>query len=323
MLSPSDVPPSPEQRLRLKAILGNLTRWAFALFILLAAGREILDGLKQLERTEISFLFLPLVLSAGLYAAGMSCFGSYWWHTLHDMGGHLGWLETQRAYFASQLGKYIPGKAWVLLIRCALTERKSVSKTVVVASSFYETLAVMTVGSLVALLTLSGAGKVSTAVLSLAFTFSAALAMLVHPSVFARLLAVGMLPFQKWGAGPVSPIRGATLLKGLRYLIPGWGLLGLSLVATAKGIGVSVSGLLAVLLVSGSKALAVAGGFAVLIVPAGLGVREWILMQTLGPAMGVGNAVLIAIVDRILNVLAESLAAAGLYVFVKRDAKNA
>jgi glycosyltransferase 2 family protein len=66
-----------------------------------------------------------------------------------------------------------------------------------------------------------------------------------------------------------------------------------------------------------------AGGFAVLIVPAGLGVREWILMHTLGPTLGAGNAVLIAIVARVMNVTVELLVAGGLHFSSRRNVRNA
>jgi hypothetical protein len=59
-------------------------------------------------------------------------------------------MEAQRAYFASQLGKYIPGKAWVILIRCALINNQTTTAPVVIASTFYETLAMMAAGSLLA-----------------------------------------------------------------------------------------------------------------------------------------------------------------------------
>jgi uncharacterized membrane protein YbhN (UPF0104 family) len=58
-------------------------------------------------------------------------------------------------------------------------------------------------------------------------------------------------------------------------------------------------------------------------VPAGLGVREWVLIQTLGPTLGAGNAVLIAIVARIMNVTVELIVAGGLYFSSKRNVRNA
>jgi glycosyltransferase 2 family protein len=320
---PPHVQPAPAQRVRLKPVLGIVTKWTLAAVLLFAAGGQIIDGLRQLTGQKISFFPLPLIFSAVLYASGMAFFGSYWRQTVCDMGGQLRQLESQRAYFVSQLGKYVPGKAWVLLIRCGLTSPQTVTRSVVVASTLYETLAMMAAGSLIALFTLLAAGVIASGLLVIALTLAAGLMVIIQPQVFGRLIGLGMLPFRKWGADPVKPITYATLLKAIRYLGPGWGLVSLSFVAAVQGVGVSLANLSAVLLLIGSMALAIAGGFAVFIVPAGLGVREWILMQTLTAMIGSGNAVLVAVVARVLNVAAELLAAGTLHLFAMSNDKNA
>ena len=61
-----------------------------------------------------------------------------------------------------------------------------------------------------------------------------------------------------------------------------------------------------------------AGGFSVMIVPAGLGVREWVMMQSLGPSIGISNAVLVAILARITHVTVELFVGGCLYLLGKR-----
>jgi glycosyltransferase 2 family protein len=313
---------SREQGFISKRVFLALAKWGFAAILLVAAGRQIASALKQLEGKEISLEPFPLCLSAVLYGAGMACFGAYWRQTIHDMGGQLRAVDSQRAYFASQLGKYIPGKAWVALIRCGLVGRDTVPATVIVASTAYESLAMMASGALFALLALSVAGAESW-VLWLAAGLWLALTLAVQPWLFRRMVALATLPFRGNSLPAVNPVSYATLLKGGFYFIPGWGMAGLSLVAVAHGSGVAVTGLSSVLLACGSAALAMAGGFAILIVPAGLGVREWILMHTLGPTLGAGNAVLIAIVARVMNVTVELLVAGGLHFSSRRNVRNA
>jgi hypothetical protein len=137
------------------------------------------------------------------------------------------------------------------------------------------------------------------------------------------MVVLATLPFRGNGGSVVKPVSYVTLLKGGFYFIPGWGLAGLSLVAVVHGSGIVVTGLSSVLLACGSMALAMAAGFAILVVPAGLGVREWVLMQTLGPTLGPGNAVLIAIVARIMNVTVELVMAGSLYFSSRRNVRNA
>lgn len=55
-----------------------------------------------------------------------------------------------RAYFVGHLGKYVPGKALVVVIRTALIRSRRVDATVAATSVFVETLTLMAVGALVA-----------------------------------------------------------------------------------------------------------------------------------------------------------------------------
>jgi hypothetical protein len=57
-------------------------------------------------------------------------------------------------------------------------------------------------------------------------------------------------------------------------------------------------------------------------VPAGLGVREWVLMETLGPSIGTGNAVLVAVLTRITHISVELFVAGCLYLFGKPKSEN-
>lgn len=316
--SSATIPP----RSSLRRILIASARWVFAGGLLFAASRQLCAELTRLLGREVQLDLPLLLLSAAFYAAAMICFAAYWRQAALDMGGQPGRLEIQRAYFASQLGKYIPGKAWVVLIRCALIDSRTTTAPVVIASTFYETLAMMAAGSLLALLTLLSAGSASTAVLLLSSGLAAGLLFAVLPPVFGRLATWTARPFQRMGAPPIAAITYATWLRGFRYFIPGWMAAGLSLAAVAGSLGISLFSFAGFLLACGSMALGIVGGFAVLIVPAGLGVREWVLMQSLGPSIGSGDAVLVAILARIMNVAAELVVAGCLYLFRRRKSRN-
>jgi uncharacterized membrane protein YbhN (UPF0104 family) len=62
--------------------------------------------------------------------------------------------------------------------------------------------------------------------------------------------------------------------------------------------------------VVGGVALATVAGFAVAVLPGGLGVREGVLMTVLTPALGADTAVIAALALRLTWVLAELIAAA-------------
>ena len=299
-----------------------LARWVCAGILLYAAGRQIVAELRKLHGREISFDLTLLFVGALLYAAAMSCFAAFWRQTALGMGGHPGSMEVQRAYFASQLGKYIPGKAWVILIRCALLDNQSTTTPVIIASTFYETLAMMAAGSALAVVALLAVGDAQPAMFALAAGLTAGLLLAVLPPVFGRLTTWTARSFQKAGSIPIATITYATWFQAFRYCIPGWMAMGLSLLLIAGSLGISMFSLPGFLLACGSIALAVVGGFAVLIVPAGLGVREWVMMQTLGPSIGISNAVLIAILARITHVSVELFVAGCLYLLGRRRIKN-
>jgi glycosyltransferase 2 family protein len=278
-----------ESRLRLRNGLIVFTRWVCAGILLYGAGRQIVVELRKLHGREINLDLTLLFVGALLYTAAMSCFAAYWRQAAISVGGRPGSLEVQRAYFASQLGKYIPGKAWVILIRCAL-----------------------------ALVALLAAGNARPVMLALATGLTAGLVFAVLPPVFGRLATWTARSFQKADSIPIATITYATWFQAFRYCIPGWMGVGLSLVSIAGSLGISMFSFAGFLLACGGIALAIVGGFAVLIVPAGLGVREWVMMQTLGPSVGISNAALIAILARITHVSAELFVAGCLYLLGKR-----
>jgi glycosyltransferase 2 family protein len=307
-----------ESRLRLRKGLIVLARWVCAGILLYGAGRQIVVELRKLHGREINLDLTLLFVGALLYTAAMSCFAAYWRQAAIGMGGRPGSLEVQRAYFASQLGKYIPGKAWVILIRCALLNNQTTTTPVIIASTFYETLAMMAAGSVLALVALLATGNARPVMLALATGLTAGLILAVLPPVFGRLATWTARSFQKADSIPIATITYATWFQAFRYCIPGWMAVGLSLVSIAGSLGTSMFSFAGFLLACGGIALAIVGGFAVLIVPAGLGVREWVMMQTLGPTVGISNAALIAILARITHVSAELFVAGCLYLLGKR-----
>ena len=64
---------------------------------------------------------------AVLYFAAFSCWGAFWLRAVRSLGDSIPLVPAMRAYFVSQLGKYVPGKAVAVLIRVEYArDRKSV-----------------------------------------------------------------------------------------------------------------------------------------------------------------------------------------------------
>ena len=91
-----------------------------------------------------------LVASGLLYLVGCLPSAIFWYAVLLRTGQKVKLGESLRAYYISQLGKYVPGKWMVILLRRTLLRDRSVENTVVAASVFFETLTMLAVGSAMA-----------------------------------------------------------------------------------------------------------------------------------------------------------------------------
>ena len=90
------------------------------LLVLWFARSTLLAARSQL--TQATWRLAPgwLVLSGLLYLLGMLFAGLYWYRVLRDLGQEPYLGETLRAYFIGHLGKYVPGKAMVIILRAGL-----------------------------------------------------------------------------------------------------------------------------------------------------------------------------------------------------------
>src|SRR5438874_1821485 len=91
-----------------------------------------------------------IAIAAGLYALGFACWGGFWWRLLRGLGEVLPLPLAARAYFVSQLGKYVPGKAVAVLMRVAYARAAGVRTGVAAITATYETLTTIAAGAVVA-----------------------------------------------------------------------------------------------------------------------------------------------------------------------------
>ena len=296
---------------RFKQFLFSLAKVVLGIAVLIAAGNEVLGSLSRMEASQVRFSVPILGLSLLCYLAGMAVFAEFWRRAVGALEGKPPRLDCHFAYFVSQLGKYVPGKAWVILIRYGLIGKNHLSFRAVTAYSVYESFSVMGSGALLSFLGLLFLGADPT-LLWLALGLSVALLAASHPPVSSWV--VGVAPLARGRDGKAMPVpTWKVFRKGAPLLILGWILAGASFPLAGAGIGVGYPGHAEVVLTAAASGLAVAAGFVVLVAPAGLGVREWLLVQTLGPSVGEGPAALIAVAARGLQVCGELGMAAVLY----------
>ncbi len=249
----------------------------------------------------------------------------FWHRTLRALGQAPTPCESARAYFIGHLGKYVPGKALVVILRTGLVRSARVSTQVAVISVFVETLTMMAVGAAVSAVLLSFAWQreEGRAWLPWAIALAVAAALPTAPPLFRRI--VPHLQPRRYREHTAPLLDGLTLrfmLSGWLLMLVSWFGMGLSLWATTAALPGDFRPLAATLAdlptMTACIALAVVLGFASLI-PGGFGVRELVVTSILAPlpSMGAARALGAAVLLRLVWLVAEVLVSIILYLSIR------
>ncbi len=283
------------------------------MIVLAFVGRHVVKTWNDLHRPGHSLRIEPVwVVGAGmLYIMGLLAFGIFFAKVMKASPTPVGLAVAVRAYVISHLGKYVPGKAMVVLMRVGLVTPHGARSATAAFATLYETLVMMASGATLAAL---GFGLSSRPLqimpMAVASGLAVAFLVVVDPLVFPRLSRLMAIPFPKVGPEALPNVSRRLLGEGLLWSLAGWACLGLSQVAIVRALTVAGVAPRVWLLVTASVALATVAGFVVAVLPGGLGVREGVLMATLAPAIGHDTAVVAALTLRLTWVVAEGLAAA-------------
>jgi hypothetical protein len=277
-------------------------------------GRRVWIEKEKLRTYELSLIPGWLLASGTCYLAGLAAAAVFWRLAMRDRGGRPGWVRTFLAYYAGHLGKYVPGKGLVVLIRARIVRGSQVSTAGAAIACVHETILTMATGALVAVI-----GLLLIPIpqhefwLIVSGAMAAGLVLLALPPIVTWLGRLALQPFSGAVAEEEHASRWESVGSGSVLMILGWFLLGLSLLAVLAamrqlpGVVQRLGFLEAFGLSTALVALASVGGF-VSLTPAGLGTREWILVETLGPLIGTANGVIAAVVLRIVWIVSEVIA---------------
>jgi glycosyltransferase 2 family protein len=323
------------QRLSIKAVKSAVT-----LVVLWAVGRHVVRTWNDLRGQSRSIHFeAGWLIGAGLlYLAGLLACGCFYERILRSSPTPVRLFPALRAYLVSHLGKYVPGKAMVVVIRAGMVVPFGTRASTAAIATFYETLVMMAAGGLIAAAGFAPAVGPDAVKFTLPFWGPAELPLyrlaawtglglglvfvvLAIPWVFGRLAGLVSLPIPGVGPDAMPRFTGRLLLEGLIWTGCGWVLLGLSQLAVVRAFDSSANGMLAPGLASvviASVALATVAGFVVAVLPGGLGVREGVLMSALAPVIGSDQAVVASLSLRLVWVAAELAAAALVFPWLRR-----
>ena len=282
--------------------------------------RSVQKGLADLQAQDFSWSQIHagwLVLAGLAYAAGTLPSWLFWHKTLWAMGQRPTRFEALRAFSIGHLGKYVPGKALVVVLRAGLVRGPRVDTTVAATAVFVETLTTMAVGAFVAAATMAVLYHDQPKLLLMALALMICVGGPTLPPLYRRL--VPLLGVRKINPNIDQALAGLDyrlMAYGWLRIAPGWFLFGLSLWAALRAIPETT--IVAITIeewprITAYYAMAILAGFIVM-VPGGLGVREYVVMQVLAPRYGIGAAVVSAVLVRLVSLLAEVTCSAVLYL---------
>jgi hypothetical protein len=297
-----------------------------AVAILVGVARYFARVLTDPALSAVPFrLRFELLIPAGLLYLMAHCFwGTFWVRLLRGQDVPVTLFTGLRCYFVSQFGKYVPGKAWVILLRVGMLGSPG-TRLAVGLTATYETLTSMAAGTLLGIALLPYLGVLPPALagnVSLLFALAGLpIALALLNKLAARIAARRRGP----DARPLPSPSVLLLAQGLLHGVCGWCLLGLSLGLVIQAVVPNplpwdgpdyLSDLAAV-------GLSYVLGFVVLVAPGGLGVRELVLQHALtrrfsggeDEAVAAGTAAVVAIVLRLVWTVAELLLATLLWAW--------
>lgn len=133
----------------LKRILG----YSVTLIILFFLARTLYASWSQVVESGFQFNFnAPLVLvSLALLIVGRGFAVEAWRRILIALGDYIGFTFAMRAWFISNLARYVPGNVWQVAAMIALVEEKGVSKTNALISQIIYTAIALAIAGLMGL----------------------------------------------------------------------------------------------------------------------------------------------------------------------------
>jgi uncharacterized membrane protein YbhN (UPF0104 family) len=277
-------------------------RLAVVALVLACAGYALYDRWGE-ARAALAALS-PWVV-AGSVAAALAGLGAQmlaWRALLADLGAPLPVRVAARVMFVGQLGKYLPGSVWAFLAQVELARDHEVARRRGAAATVLAVGVTLAVNLAVAAATLpfasAGAARSWWWALACAPLLLAALhPRVVNPALRLVLRAARRLPDADGGAPVRLTGRGAAAAAG--WSLAAWVPLGAHIGLLVAGVG-GDGGTRAWAAAAGAYALAWTLGVLVVIAPAGLGVREAVLVAGLAPVLDPGSALVVAALSRLV-----------------------
>jgi uncharacterized membrane protein YbhN (UPF0104 family) len=249
----------------------------------------------------------PLLLAVAclLLLGGYFMSAALWGRIVVGLGGaSIPAGEAVRIFMIANLGRYIPGKVWQIAGLAVLARSRGVSPRAATGAAVLGQGIALVAASAVGLgALLDGPEHLRAWGLAVTGVLAGGVALGAAPPVFRRVVP---LWFRIARREPPASLRSGVALSWLALYLVNWGLYAVSFSVMVESFG--HPGLSPA--VASSFAAAYVLGYLAVFAPAGIGVREAVLIAFLTPHLGVASAGAMAVVARLWATAVEVVPAA-------------
>ncbi len=271
---------------------------AAVVYAVVSQWSEVRHAITDMAWQSVLLAFLCVI--AGSLTAVMS-----WRALLAEEGHRLSPLEAARIFLVGQLGKYLPGSVWSVVVQMELAKRSGVPRARTFTASLcwigLSLSSALTVG-IIGIPVIARANTPITwallGVLPVALVCS-------HPRVLTKIVDLMLRVLRKPPLPHVFTWRG--VLQAFGWLLVTWLFYGTQLWLLANSLG--APGLRGFVRCLGGFALALGAGVVFIVAPSGAGAREALIVAALGDVMSEGSALGVAVVSRMLFTAADVILA--------------
>ncbi|MGF7236551.1 MAG: lysylphosphatidylglycerol synthase transmembrane domain-containing protein [Frankia sp.] len=246
---------------------------------------------------------LGMVLSGVMTVLAVGTTVLAWRTLLLGLGAHLPLRAAVRVFFVGQIGKYIPGSVWPVVAQMELSRDYGVGRAESASASLVVLALAVPSGGVIATATLPFVSASALRHYWWALLAIPVFLVLLHPKVLSRLLALAARLLKR--PALTQPLAMRHVLTAAGWLMLGFLCYGIAAWLVGRDLRPTGGDGRLVLLSIGAYALAWTAGFLIIVLPAGAGVREAVLVLALSPALPKGPAILVAVVARLFATIAD------------------
>jgi hypothetical protein len=241
-----------------------------------------------------------------------------WRRLLADLGSPIHLAPAGGIFFVGQLGKYVPGSVWAIVAQAEMASRLDIPRRRTAVTGLLTVGLAAICGFVVGIaalpLLLSRSATSSTGWVLLLIV--PLLVLVLWPRMLNAGIAFGLRVLRR---EPLEHrLSGRAVLFTVVMFCTSWVFSGLSVYVLARQVAGpdTDGGRLALATISGF-ALAAAVSMFTVVLPAGVGLREGLLVLLLGPIISAPAAVAVVVVARFLTVIADVVFALGGWLYAR------